>query len=198
MLFRSRAGLELLGHLCGAEGLERVFKEIQREYQDEVYHLEHLLAKFRTFDKEGMTGPERFEMLIKAAVELTTQEAPKWEFIAARFLMVQYEDQVKVQENIFGIRDFYSKVVWLTEEKLYGEYVLENYTREELDLYETYLDEARSSLLNYSGLGLLLKRYVIRSHEGIGLETVQEMFLGIAMHLAMKEERDRDLWVKRF
>jgi len=140
-----------------------------------------------------MTGPERFEMLIKAAVELTTQEAPKWEFIAARFLMVQYEDQVKVQENIFGIRDFYSKVVWLTEEKLYGEYILENYTREELDLYETYLDEARSSLLNYSGLGLLLKRYVIRSHEGIGLETVQEMFLGIAMHLAMKEERERSL-----
>lgn len=193
-----KARQELLVFFGGYDGMEKVFKEIQREFQDEAYHLEHLLAKFRTFDKEGMTEPEYLEMLIKAAVELTTQEAPKWEFIAARFLMVQFKEQVKKQEAGFGIRDFYTKIVWLTEEKLYGEYILENYTEEDLRLFETYLDESRNNLLNYSGLQLLLKRYVIRSHDGIGLETVQEMFLGIAMHLAMKEERDRSLWVKRF
>ena len=32
----------------------------------------------------------------------------------------------------------------------------------------------------------------------MALESPQEMFLGIAMHLAMKEQKDRALWVKRF
>ena len=50
----------------------------------------------------------------------------------------------------------------------------------------------------YSGLDLLLKRYVIQSRSRVPLETPQEMFLGIALHLAMNEGFDRMGWVKRF
>ena len=49
------------------------------------------------------------------------------------------------------------------------------------------LREERDHLFNYSGLELLLNRYVIRDQKGVLLESPQEMFLGIAMHLAMKE-----------
>ena len=38
-----------------------------------------------------------------------------------------------------------------------------------------------------------LKRYVIQSRSRVPLETPQEMFLGIALHLAMNEGSDRML-----
>ena len=81
---------------------------------------------------------------------------------------------------------------------LYGSYILENYSKEEILRYEAYMQEDRNHLFNYSGLELLINRYVIRSRQNVPLETVQEMFLGIAMHLAMLEEKNRDMWVLRF
>ena len=55
-----------------------------------------------------------------------------------------------------------------------------------------------TSLPHLPGLDLLLKRYVIQSRSRVPLETPQEMFLGIALHLAMNEGSDRMGWVKRF
>lgn len=195
---RRKTRQELLSYFHDFEEMGDIFKEIQKEYPGEEYQLDHLLMKFRTFGKEGMSPSERLEMLIKAAVELTTAEAPKWEFIAARFLMMQFCDEVRQQESRFQIQGFYEKIVWLTEEGLYGTYIMEHYSKKEIEEFETYMDEERNHLFNYSGLQLLLKRYVIRSRGGAGLENVQEMFLGIAMHLAMKEKNDRSKWVKRF
>ena len=43
-----------------------------------------------------------------------------------------------------------------------------------------------------------LKRYVIQSRSREPLETPQEMFLGIALHLAMTEASGRMDWVRRF
>ena len=52
-------------------------------------------------------------------------------------------------------------------------------------------------MFTYSGLDLLLKRYVIHDHNHVPLETPQEMFMGIALHLCMNEKIDRMKWVKR-
>ena len=67
------------------EELTQTLRKIQKEYPQEEYALEHLYKKYQTFVKPGMEQKERFSMLIRAAVELTTQEAPKWEMIAAGF-----------------------------------------------------------------------------------------------------------------
>lgn len=189
---------KLMGYFPGMEQLNTIFKEIQKEFTDLTYHLEHLLTKVCAFHKEGMTSKENLGILIQASVELTTQEAPAWEMIAARFLMFQFKLNLKPQLDRYQIRKFYDKIVYLTGEGLYGNYILENYTKQEIDLYEGYLNEENNNLFNYSGLELLLGRYVIRDHANVPLETPQEMFLGIAMHLAMKEKADRDQWVLRF
>lgn len=189
---------KLMGYFPGMEQLNTIFKEIQKEFTDLTYHLEHLLTKVCAFHKEGMTSKEKLGILIQASVELTTQEAPAWEMIAARFLMFQFKLNLKPQLDRYQIRKFYDKIVYLTGEGLYGNYILENYTKQEIDLYEGYLNEENNNLFNYSGLELLLGRYVIRDHANVPLETPQEMFLGIAMHLAMKEKADRDQWVLRF
>jgi len=86
----------------------------------------------------------------------------------------------------------------MTSEGLYGEYILQNYTEEEINEAATFIKEERNKLLNYSGLDLLLKRYVIKNYAGKAIERVQEMYLGIALHLAMPEQKEnRLMWVHR-
>ena len=96
-----------------------------------------------------------------------------------------------------GLRTFYRKLKYMTEEGLYGDYILQNYSEEEINEAATFIDPERNKLLNYSGLDLLLKRYVIKNYSGKVIERVQEMFLGIALHLAMPEKEDRLMWVRR-
>ena len=179
--------------------MDELLKEIERDFPGEVYGLEYLLIKFQSFYKPGLSLAERFTFLIKACVELTTQEAPRWEFIAARIYFLEFERALAARMADHGIDDLYEKIEYLTEEGLYGSYILQHYSREEILEAATFIDERRNKLINYSGIELLLKRYVVRSHAGVPLESVQEMFLGIALHLAMLEERDQRLnWVRRF
>ncbi len=171
---------------------------IQKDFPEEIYYLGILEDKFLTFQKPELSIEENLQLLIKAAVELTTQEAPKWEMIAARLLLFTFERELRKAEESCQITTLYEKIVYLTGRGLYGQYILENYTKEEIDEFETFLAPERNDLFTYSGLELLLNRYVIHTGQGVALESPQEMFLGIAMHLAMKEQKDRALWVKRF
>ena len=171
---------------------------IQNDFPEEIYYLGILEDKFLAFQKPELSIEENLQLLVKAAVELTTQEAPKWEMIAARLLMFAFERELREAEESCEITTLYEKIVYLTGRGLYGQYILENYTKEEIDEFETFLAPERNDLFTYSGLELLLNRYVIHTGKGVALESPQEMFLGIAMHLAMKEQKDRTLWVKRF
>jgi ribonucleoside-diphosphate reductase alpha chain len=189
---------EILEYFKEVPELDGVLEGIRKDWGFASYDLEHLSVKFTGFCKKNMSLGERFKALIQAAVELTTQETPNWEYIGARLSMLRYETRLKEELDRRKIGSFYDKIRFLTEDGLYGDYILENYKKEEIDRYESYMVQNRNHLFNYSGLELLLNRYVIRSRQNAPLESPQEMFLGIAMHLAMLEKDDRDTWVKRF
>ena len=188
----------LIYDLPEAEGLRETFFDMKRDFPEEEYSLKKLEEKYATFYKTEVPREEQMKMLVKAAVELTTQEAPKWEMIAARIYLNIVKNDLKEEMRKRGITSFYKKICYLTEEKLYGAYILESYTKDEITEFEKLMKEDRDYLFNYSGLELLLNRYVIRDQKGILLESPQEMFLGIAMHLAMKEKKDRYTWVEKF
>ncbi len=175
--------------------MAETLKEIQEDFTGKEYSLAVLAKKFADICKPGMTPDERLSALIKAAVELTTQEAPDWEFIAARLLNFRLAEK---RAAVSGKQSFYEKLVYLTEEGLYGSYILESYSREEIDEAAGFICPERDKLLNYSGLDILARRYLIHTHSHEPLESVQEMYLGIALHLAMPEKTNRMLWVRRF
>ncbi|NLB91305.1 MAG: ribonucleoside-diphosphate reductase subunit alpha [Clostridiales bacterium] len=182
----------------GKKELENVLAKIQKDFVDDEYGLEKLERKFDSFKTVHMQEAELYEALMKSAVELTTQEAPKWEFIAARLLMLRHQENTEKMIQSHGFERFSEKIHFLVKEELYGAYILENYTDEELNQASTYMDDSRNERFTYSGLDLLLRRYVITDHQLHPLETPQEMFLGIALHLAMPEKTDRLGWVKKF
>ena len=177
--------------------LADVLQSVAREYRERSYSMVTLQEKFSSFSKPGMSQKDAIDALIKAAVELTTPEAPSWEMISARILSYRSEKNISRLEEEMGLRTFYRKLKYMTEEGLYGDYIFQNYSEEEINEAATFIDPERNKLLNYSGLDLLLKRYVIKNYSGKVIERVQEMFLGIALHLAMPEKEDRLMWVRR-
>lgn len=178
--------------------LGTVLEEIEKAFPEKEYSMDILAEKFQGFDKPGMQPGERLSALIKAAVELTTQDAPKWEYIAGRLLCFKLNKDIAAETNSLGVNSFYDKLRYLTDEGLYGDYILAAYSKEEINEAQTFMKPERDTLLNYSGLDLLSKRYLLRTHDQHPIEMVQEMFLGIALHLAMPEKRDRMGWVRRF
>ena len=178
--------------------LGTVLEEIEKAFPEKEYSMDILAEKFQGFDKPGMQPGERLSALIKAAVELTTQDAPKWEYIAGRLLCFKLNKDIAAETNSLGVNSFYDKLRYLTDEGLYGDYILAAYSKEEINEAQTFMKPERDTLLNYSGLDLLSKRYLLRTHDQHPIEMVQEMFLGIALHLALPEKRDRMGWVRRF
>ena len=203
ILYRSRhaelrAARQSIAAQVNAPGLEECLVSIQKDFDQLVYPLTALAARFAGFAKPEMDVSELLAALTKAAVELTSPEAPKWEFVAARLLNLSFSLRLETELSRRGIHTLYDKLRYLTDEDLYGSYILEHYSRAEIDEAEAFLCPERDKLFTYSGLDLLLKRYVIHTRQHVALETPQEMFLGIALHLAMEEKTDRLGWVKKF
>ena len=179
--------------------LDRTLARIQRDFDDPAYDLAMLSARFRALTGTGQDADARLGALIRAAVELTSQEAPRWEMIAARLLDLSFMRRLAATRRELGIASFGELVRYLTERGLYGDYILASYSVSELEEAAAFMVSERDELFAYSGLDLLVSRYVIRAHDHTPLESPQEMFLGIALHLAMNEEPTQRLaWVKRF
>lgn len=193
-----RNELNRLVESVGDPSLAVILKQIQQAFPQDVYALKLLAEKYSGFKKSDMAAAERLSSLVKAAVELTTQEAPDWEFIAGRLLDFQLTKQINAQCAKAGIHTFYDKLRYLTDEGLYGPYILAAYTPQEIEEAATFMRPGRNHLFNYSGLDLLAKRYLIRTHSHQPIESVQEMYLGISLHLAMPETTNRLFWVRRF
>lgn len=193
-----RAARKAIVSQVGVDALEDCLLGIQRDFDPLRYPLTALAAQFSGFAKPGMNQNDLLSLLTKAAVELTTQETPEWEKIAARFLSFDFHRKLKRELDKRSIHTFYEKLVYLTQEGLYGAYILQNYSKEELEQAAGFLDNRRDNRFTWSGMELLLKRYVIHTRQHIPLETPQEMFLGISLHLAMREKNNRMEWVQRF
>ncbi len=185
----------LLADLCQDDSLIPVLSGIQSDFPDEPYSLQLLLEKFRSFCKENMSAQEALEMLERASVELINKDAPLWEYIAARFLSYDLDRRIDTEMKRLGIQSWYDKLSFLTREGYLGSYLLENYTRSDVEELAAHLKPERNRLFNFSGLDLLARRYLICDHSHRILEKPQEMFMGIAMHLALPEQ-DRVHWAK--
>ena len=183
--------------LVGDEGLDDVLAGVQKDYPQIEYSLAKLTNKVGMFIARDMGLDERLSALTKACVELASAEEPKWEFISARLLNHSFRRQVSEEMSKLHIGDFYTKLEYLTREGLYYKRILESYDRSEIEEACSFIDDDRDSLFTYSGLDLLIKRYVIRSHSNVPLELVQEMYLSIALHLCIDERRDARMGLVR-
>ncbi|AVP60046.1 ribonucleoside-diphosphate reductase subunit alpha [Clostridium sporogenes] len=162
--------------------------------------------------RDGMTTKEIQRTLIQTAIEKVIQNSKdnngnnikktnaNWQYVAARLLCFDLYKEAKISRNYnnFGYGDYYKLVKKLLEMKLYGKYLVENYSNEEIKELAKYIAPERDELFNYEGLKLLNDRYLIKGHNGEVLELPQERFMTIAMHLAIPEEDKKVFYAKKF
>lgn len=191
--------LQHLLQACPVPGLAACLAGVERDFGEHAGDFPALAEKYEVFGKPSLDLDEKLQALVRAAVELASAEAPHWDKIAARLRYLDFARHLAESEAKRGITNFVAKLRYLTAKELYGSYILENYTEQELRAASRFIVAERNHLYSYAGLDLLLSRYVIHTHHGVALESPQEMYLGIALHLAMLEEPSvRMDWVRRF
>jgi len=93
---------------------------------------------------------------------------------------------------------FYEFIKKYTERGIYGEYLLKNYTEDEIRRLGEAICEERDLLFNYTGLKILTDRYLVRDEEGRIIELPQEMYMLIAMTIAIPEKERRVEYALKF
>ncbi|WP_294350067.1 ribonucleoside-diphosphate reductase subunit alpha [uncultured Clostridium sp.] len=168
-----------------------------------LYTKEKLIEALEHIIRPNMDDKEIRKSLIQISLELTTDMEPKWQFVASKLYIQNLYEDVKRNRGLSEEEDVYSDlykfVKSLTDKGLYGKYILENYSKEEIRELEKEIKPERDYLFNYSGIDLLNKRYLVQDFDRSTLELPQQMFMGIAMHLAVPEKKEnRVYWAKRF
>lgn len=176
---------------------------ISLDNEEEVYTAEKLLEALNHIIRPNMSKDEVRDSLIQVSLELTTDMEPNWQKVAERLYVYKLYDEVRKNrkltsdDKLYG--NLYGFIEELTNKGLYGKYILENYTKEDILELEKEIKSERDFLFTYSGINLLAKRYLIQDYDRSRLELPQQMFMGIAMHLAIPEKKEnRVIWAKRF
>ncbi len=177
--------------------IHSLVSKIEKKYPADIYNLDLVVSKVEANRNKCQSDIQLLEELSRGAVELVQPEAPHWEYIAALFANAAYKQRIKQTENTLAISSFYSKIKYLVKQKLYGQYLLDTYQPDEIKELEQYQKEQNDDLVTYSSFDLLHKRYMVHTPDGAPIESLQEMFMAISMHLAMKEE-EKVYYAKRF
>ncbi len=162
--------------------------------------------------RDGMSTKEIQKILIQTAIEKMIQNKSdtdgniikktniNWQYAAARLLISELYKEAAINRGYrhYGYGDFNKLVHMLTALKYYGDYLLAEYTEDEIRELGAYIKPERDLLFNYEGLKLLADRYLIRGYEKEVLELPQERFLVIAMHLAIPEGKRKLEYARKF
>lgn len=171
--------------------------------EEGVYSENKLLEALNLIIRDGMSEKHIRKSLIQVALELTTDMEPNWQFAASKIYTYELYDEVRENRGLNSSEDLYKNyydfISQLTDRGLYGKYILDNYTKEDILELEKTIKPERDFLFNYSGINLLSKRYLVQDYNRNPVELPQQMFMGIAMHLAIPEDKSKRVyWAKRF
>ena len=168
-----------------------------------IYTEDKLIKALKHIVRENMDYSETRRSLIQVSLELTNDMEPNWQYVASKLYTYELYEKVKKLRGIESINDLYKNyyefIEELTNRNLYGKYILDNYSKEDILELEKEIKPERDFIFNYSGIDLITKRYLVQDFNRDVIELPQQMFMGIAMHLAIPEKKEnRVYWAKRF
>ncbi|MGX1983755.1 ribonucleoside-diphosphate reductase alpha chain [Thermolongibacillus altinsuensis] len=129
--------------------------------------------------------------LILNALDQITIEEPDWTFVAARIYLKQLYKQAALHRSYDAAQRygcFYELQVKLAQLGIYDDFILQQYTKEQLQEAGAWIDPDKDHLFTYIGLKTLVDRYLSKGYEGEIYELPQERFLTIALTLMAKEK----------
>lgn len=143
-------------------------------------------------------GANELDLLIKSAIDSTTSDKPEWDNIAGYLYyckVIKITKENKVKE---AVDKKYSQFVKFMMDKLLYNHKFSEYTDEELDsIYSYSVKNSLRSNFTYSSIDILYKRYLIKDNNNNVLESPRDMFLRIALHIALAEKKENRIQVAK-
>ncbi|WP_369854905.1 class 1a ribonucleoside-diphosphate reductase subunit alpha [Candidatus Thalassolituus haligoni] len=154
-----------------------------------------LRAHLQFFD--GIQTSEIHETLIKAAADLISDQAPDYQYLAARLNIFHLRKKAFGQYEPPALLDHVRKLV---DKKRYDSHLLEDYSEADYAEMETFLDHSRDLNFSYAAVKQLEGKYLVQNRvTGEVFESAQFLYLLIAACLFSGYEKDRRLdFIKRF
>lgn len=145
----------------------------------------------------GIRTDDIHETIIKAAADLISEDTPDYQYLAARLAIFHLR---KIAYGEYEPPHLYDHVKKLTDAGKYDRHILEDYSREEFDELNAYIDHERDMSFSYAAVKQLEGKYLVQNRVTRQIyETPQFLYVLVAMCLFSKYPKEARLgYVKRF
>ncbi|RRD91279.1 class 1a ribonucleoside-diphosphate reductase subunit alpha [Conchiformibius steedae] len=145
----------------------------------------------------GIRTQDIHETIIKSAADLISEENPDYQYLAARLAIFHLR---KIAYGEYKPPHLYDHVVKLTEMGKYDRHILADYSREEFDELDNYIDHERDLRFSYGAVKQLEGKYLVQNRVTRQIyESPQFLYVLVAMCLFAKYPKSERLdYVKKF
>ncbi|WP_417656645.1 class 1a ribonucleoside-diphosphate reductase subunit alpha [Pseudidiomarina aestuarii] len=146
---------------------------------------------------DGIKTEDIHETIIKAAADLISEEAPDYQYLAARLAIFHLR---KLAYGKFEPPHLYQQVKRMVENGRYDKHLLEDYTEAEFNELNDYMDHGRDLNFSYAAVKQLEGKYLVQNRvTGEIYESAQFLYVLVAACLFANYPRETRLtYVKRF
>ncbi|RLV61209.1 ribonucleoside-diphosphate reductase subunit alpha [Parashewanella curva] len=137
------------------------------------------------------------ETIIKAAADLISPQSPDYQFLAARLAVFHLRKKAFGQFEPPKLYDHVSKLIELGK---YDQHILEDYTKDEIDTMDSYIDHWRDMTFSYAAVKQLEGKYLVQNRvSGEVYESAQFLYILVAACLFSRYPKETRLdHIKRF
>ena len=146
---------------------------------------------------EGIKTRDIHETIIKSAADLISEDTPDYQYLAARLAIFHLR---KIAYNRFTPPHLYDHVKTLTDAGKYDQHIIADYSIDEFDELEEYLDHWRDMNLAYAAVEQMAGKYLVQDRVTKTVyESPQFLYMLVGMCLFANYDRaERMSYVKRF
>jgi len=145
----------------------------------------------------GITTEDIHETMIKAAADLISTESPDYQYLSARLLIFHLRKKAYGQ---FKPPPLYKHVKKMVDEGKYDPELLTDYTKEEFQIMDNFIDHWKDLRFTYAAVKQLENKYLVQNRvTGKVYESPQFIFLLVGACLFSKyPKKTRLQYVERF
>jgi ribonucleoside-diphosphate reductase alpha chain len=130
---------------------------------------------------DGIRTDDIHETIIKSAADLISEETPDYQYLSARLSIFHLR---KIAYGQFEPPHLFDHVTNLTELGKYDQHLLRDYTREEFDVLNGYIDHWRDMNFSYAAVKQLEGKYLVQNRVTKKIyESPQFLYILVAMCL---------------
>ncbi len=146
---------------------------------------------------DGITTAEIQEILIRSASDLISLDNPNYQYVAARLLLFS------LRKSLYGghkeLPNLQQHITTCQEKGVYDSEILINFTLDEIDELDSYIDHDRDNLFTYAGLRQVVDKYLVQDRSTNAVyETPQFMYMLIAITIFQNYKENKLDYIKRY